>query len=107
MWVDGYLNLEFEGDAIYLHKEDYDYHMLKNALWVRLSEKLHLPQNAQFYSKKHVSIIGRFNMHSHGHLSLFSGSIENVERIDILDSSLHIPVLKPAIKFQPPTKAGR
>src|SRR6188472_601053 len=32
--VHGFVRLEFEGDAIYLHKEDFDQRLTSNAIWL-------------------------------------------------------------------------
>ena len=32
----GFLRIEFEGNAIYLHREDFDHGIAKNGLWVDL-----------------------------------------------------------------------
>jgi hypothetical protein len=80
--VIGYLNLEFEGNAIYLHKEDFDRSILRNAFWVDFSEKIAQTQRHQC-SRKYVLIEGTFDMKSHGHMGLFSGTINAITRLDI------------------------
>ena len=37
--VIGFLCLAFEGDAVYLHREDFDHGLTQNALWVDVPEK--------------------------------------------------------------------
>ena len=32
--VTGYVRIEFEGNAVYFHKEDFDNMLMKNALWL-------------------------------------------------------------------------
>lgn len=78
----GYLHLEFEGNAIYLHKEDYDNCITENAFWVDFSERLTEKIKISGYSDNYVIIIGTFRMHKKGHLGLFSGTIENIVRLD-------------------------
>ncbi|MBF9140172.1 hypothetical protein [Hymenobacter properus] len=51
--VIGFLNLEFEGDAIYLHKEDFDQGLTRNGFWESFSEKM---------KKKSTSLISPRNM---------------------------------------------
>ena len=77
----GYLNLEFEGDAIYLHKEDFDRSIVSNAFWVNFSKEITKTQKDKC-SKKYVIIEGTFDMNSHGHMGLFSGTINNITRLD-------------------------
>lgn len=80
--VVGYLNLEFEGDAIYLHQEDFANSLLKNAFWVDFSERVKQEKKLADYNKKYVIIIGLFDMNLRGHMSLFSGEIKNITRLD-------------------------
>ncbi|ROH99611.1 hypothetical protein [Chryseobacterium daecheongense] len=79
--VVGYLNLEFEGDAIYLHQEDYEKAILKNAFWVEFSNDIN-KKGLMKYNKKYVIIRGRFNMNENGHMGLFGGEIQNITRLD-------------------------
>ena len=80
--VIGYLHLEFEGTAIYFHKEDYEKGILENSFWVNFSDKLAKKKSLQDYSDKYVIIIGTFKMKDKGHLGLFSGTIDNIVRLD-------------------------
>jgi hypothetical protein len=80
--VVGYLNLEFEGDAIYLHQEDFVNNLIKNAFWVDFSERIKQEKKLADYNKKYVIIIGLFDMNLKGHMSLFSGEIKNITRLD-------------------------
>lgn len=80
--VVGYMNLEFEGSAIYLHKEDFDQRLSRNGLWVEFSEAIRKQKILKNYSKQYVIIIGTFDMESKGHLGLFSGEITNIWRLD-------------------------
>src|SRR5262245_25499828 len=36
----GYLHLEFEGNGLYLHKEDYNHGIIGNVIWVEATEKM-------------------------------------------------------------------
>jgi len=77
--VVGFLRLEFEGNAIYLHKEDYIRGIAKNGLWVELdsaSKKAAGPRD------QYVLIEGTFSMKDQGHMGLWSGSIHKITRID-------------------------
>lgn len=81
--VIGYLNLKFEGNAIYLHREDYEKSLERNGFWVRFSDKISKEKNLNNFSGKYVIIAGTFRMSSHGHMGLFGGEIENITRLDI------------------------
>ena len=76
----GYLRIEFEGNSIYLHKEDYEHSLLKNGLWVSFNpDKV---SNQAEFSNKYVLIEGRFDAHSQGHMGLWSGTIKDIWRLD-------------------------
>ena len=68
--VTGFCNFEFEGNAIYLHTEDYSGRNTKNAIWVDLSKTAPEPSNGP------CIVRGKFDATQHGHLGLFSGLIE-------------------------------
>tara|TARA_R110000751_G_scaffold227872_2_gene329655 strand:+ start:800 stop:1240 length:441 start_codon:yes stop_codon:yes gene_type:complete len=82
--VIGYLNLEFEGTALYAYKSDYDNHNYKNSIWINLPMKGRHALSIQC-SKKYVSIIGTFNAEQNGHFGMFSGTIMNLRRIDLIE----------------------
>jgi hypothetical protein len=81
--VIGYLNLEFEGNAIYLHKEDYENGLTKNGFWVDFSREIQSRKTLNDYSKRYVIIVGTFKMKDQGHMGLFGGTLENIDRLDI------------------------
>jgi hypothetical protein len=72
-----FLCLEFEGNALYLHEEDYRYGMSKNALWIDLSKS----QEQQFknLSLGHVLVEGVMVANR---MDLFSGMITHVSRLE-------------------------
>ncbi|MDF2380364.1 hypothetical protein JMG10_02715 [Nostoc ellipsosporum NOK] len=80
--VIGYLHLEFEGDAIYLHQEDYTTAIMENAIWVNLSDKQRNNAIAQKSPDHYVILIGTFNAYQKGHLSMFGGSFDHITRLD-------------------------
>ncbi len=94
--VIGYLNLEFEGNEIYVHKEDYDENLYKNGLWVNIGlDSMRLPHIRKCI-KKIVLLEGTFDANNLGHMSSCSGSIKSVTRIEVWN-----PVTGPP---SPPTK---
>ena len=80
--VVGYLNLEFEGNALYLHKEDYEKSLFRNAVWVKLTRKEAI-EKTKTYSKQYVVIEGTLFMNDTGHMGLFSGGITQISRLDL------------------------
>jgi len=79
--VIGYLNLDFEGNAIYLHKEDYLKHISQNGLWVEFSKNLVKKVNLKLLNNNYVILLGTFRAEKFGHLGLFGGTIEDIVRI--------------------------
>lgn len=78
--VVAFINLEFEGDAIYLHKEDYEKGLTNNGFWVTFSSKLDKKEINEL-NKRYVLIEGTFVKDRHGHMGLFSGEIYEITRI--------------------------
>jgi hypothetical protein len=75
--VIGFVQLEFEGNAIYLHEEDFRRAITDNALW------MDVPQGFRGYESGSYAIVeGTFTTKSHGHMGLFSGEIKNVTRLE-------------------------
>jgi len=85
----GFLCVEYEGDALYLHKEDYEYIDDKNAFSLRLSDA----QRKQFkaMSLKYVIIEGTVYANGPERWD-YAGAIGNIRRLDIWRSRPDIPV---------------
>ena len=79
----GYLNLEFEGNAIYFHKEDYENGSSRNGFWVSFDDKIAKRKDLEKYNKNYVIIVGKFDMNSKGHMSMFGGTLKNISRLDV------------------------
>lgn len=78
--VIGFARLEFEGNAIYLHREDYLQGITKNGLWLDVER---VPKkSAASANNRYVIAEGVFSMTDKGHLGMWSGSIQKVTRMD-------------------------
>ena len=77
--VIGYCWLEFEGDALYLHEDDFLHGVMADAIWLSLSRE----QNGAYRpaSGGYAIVEGIFRASSHGHLSAFGGTLENITRL--------------------------
>ena len=75
--VVGFLRVELEGDALYLHKEDYDHHIYKNSLWVDLDPTTR--EDAVGLNMQYVYLIGTFDARNKGHRSMMSGSLHQIK----------------------------
>jgi len=79
--VIGFLRLEFEGDSIYLHQEDYMHGITNDALWVDRPKDLTASQQREI-NTGYVICEGIFRAGKHGHMGMFSGTISNVTRLE-------------------------
>nr|WP_293299660.1 hypothetical protein [Allomuricauda sp.] len=77
----GFLNIEFEGHGIYLHKDDYEHEIYSNGFWISIDPKTGKTIADDKLNKSYVLIEGTFNMEQRGHRGLWSGEIENITRI--------------------------
>ena len=77
--VKGFARVEFEGSAIYLHRDDYLYGIAKNGLWLDL--EMASSKSAASADKRYVLIEGVFSMKEQGHFGMWSGSIKHISRI--------------------------
>jgi len=77
----GFLSIEFEGDALYLHEEDYRHGLTKNSLALRLSKS----QRQQFksLSLKYVVIEGTVYARGLEQTDMWSGALGNITRLEI------------------------
>jgi hypothetical protein len=80
----GFLRLEFEGDAIYLHREDYQHEISQNALWVNLPFDM-TKQEQQAVNMHYVICSGVFDASKRGHMGMFSGEINDITRLQSWD----------------------
>jgi hypothetical protein len=78
--VIGYLNIEFEGNAVYLHKEDFERSLTTNAIWV--DAKPEIMKDLKKLSGQYVLLEGVFEGSDHGHMGLFSGALREIHRGD-------------------------
>jgi hypothetical protein len=77
----GYLRLEFEGNAIYLHREDYEQEISENAVWINPPSAL-TKEQINAVNNGYVICTGVFHGNQHGHMDMFSGEISNINRLE-------------------------
>ena len=75
--VQGFVRLEFEGDAIYLHKEDYEHGLRSNGLWLNAKECKQM--DGSKFDAGYALVSGRFTSSRRGHMDLWSGEIGDVQ----------------------------
>ncbi len=79
--VIGFVSLEFEGNAIYLHQDDYKLNIYKNGLWIDVSDDIQ--KKKPDFDAKYVLVEGTFNAKETGHMGLWSGSIQKITRFEV------------------------
>jgi hypothetical protein len=71
--------MEFEGDAVYLHREDYENGLTGNGLWVEGLQGMR--DKLVALSDHYVMIEGTMDAKNQGHLGLWSGAIVEIDRV--------------------------
>jgi hypothetical protein len=79
--VIGFMRLEFEGNGIYLHQDDYKHSIYKNGLWIDAS--VDMQKRKAEVDQKYVLVEGTFNAKITGHMGLWSGSIQKITRCQV------------------------
>lgn len=82
----GFLRLEFEGNAAYLHREDYENGLSQNAIWIDVPTNMSDRQKADT-NLHYVICSGTFRAALHGHMGLFSGTLSDVYRLQVWPAS--------------------
>lgn len=77
----GYLHLEFEGEAIYLHREDFENCIAKNAICIHRPADMVLEQWHDL-NDQYVLCEGTFRADWLGHMAMNSGMIDEVTRLE-------------------------
>lgn len=78
--VKGYLHLEFEGNALYPHREDFELALYKNGVWIDLESCG--PRSAGPLNDTNVLVEATFSSQDRGHLDLWSGALSEVSRCE-------------------------
>lgn len=78
----GFLHLEFEGDVIYLHEDDFRYGLTKNGIWIDLPRDISSKQR-KAVNGHYVICTAKFVASMHGHMGMNSGEVENVTRLEV------------------------
>lgn len=79
--VIGFLRMEFEGDVLYLHREDYEHAILGDGVWVDVTPQMNIQKKT--LNMHYVLIEGVFSSTEHGHMGMWSGTIRNISRAQV------------------------
>jgi hypothetical protein len=71
--VSGWLHLEFEGDALYLHREDFERSIPRNAISFSAPEEFMV--RAAEFNDHYCVVVGTFVAHEAGTLEIVSGGL--------------------------------
>jgi hypothetical protein len=82
--VKGFVKIEFEGTAIYLHREDAEQVLTKNGLWLKVDLATFEASTWAQVKDRYAIIEGQFSGKKKGHKGLWSGSVENIIRMEPL-----------------------
>jgi uncharacterized protein len=80
--VTGYLHLEFEGNGIYLSRDDQLHYVTASGFWVDFAPGT--LQDARLYSDRYVTLAGTFNAEARGHRGMWSGTIEKITNVSVV-----------------------
>lgn len=80
--VIGFLSLEFEGTALYLHQEDFDHVLSKNAIAIDAPRDLS-PKQKHEVDSRYALCEGIFRAKQRGHMGSFSAALTNITRLDL------------------------
>jgi hypothetical protein len=86
----GYLHLEFEGDAVYFHQDDFEHGMYENSIWIKLPNDIS-PTQIKAVNDKYVICTARFAASNHGHMGMFAGELGDVTRLEVWPAYRGIP----------------
>jgi hypothetical protein len=80
--LSGFLHVEFEGTGIYLSREDANYLINRNGLWVSFDsgDWSAVGMTPRQFNRKYVLIEGFFDKDNHGHMGAWSGAVRSVWR---------------------------
>ena len=79
--VIGFLRLEFEGDVLYLHREDYEHAILGNGVWVDAT--LEIRKQNETLNLHYFLLEGVFDSMWRGHQGTWSGSLTKIRRAEL------------------------
>lgn len=81
----GFLRLEFEGNVLYLHREDYENAILGDGIWVDVTPAI--KQQSATLNMNYVLLEGVFSASERGHMGMWSGTIKQIRRAQLWRSA--------------------
>jgi hypothetical protein len=91
--IRGFVNLEKNGDAIYLSADDYRWSITANAIW------LHMPHCAsragESVGQGYMTVVGNFTAKLHGPANGWVGEIDNINLCRLIEGVADDPRPRP------------
>ena len=84
----GFCWLEHEGNGLFVHQDDFEHGVFRNALWLDLGWPE--PEEYRQLSGQYVLVEATFRAAGHGHGGLYSGELTNIRRIVVWPSRKQI-----------------
>lgn len=80
--VSGFVRIEFEGTAVYLHREDCTQMLTRNGLWLDGVDEAGGEGSKEAKANNRYALLeGQFDAKQHGHMGLWSGSLVKITRM--------------------------
>jgi hypothetical protein len=80
--VCGFVRIEHEGTAVYLHRDDCEHMLTRNGFWLSANDATPAGSREADVNDRYSLIEGRFSAKERGHLGLWSGSIGQIRRME-------------------------
>jgi hypothetical protein len=98
--VIGFVNLEFEGNGLYLHEEDWRHSIYRNGIWIDPPLGIEPDSGGTngAINRQYVLVEGVFDASDRGHMGMWSGGLHNVTRYEAWhrhDAPARIPASPP------------
>lgn len=79
VYVIGFMHLEFEGDVIYAHREDWNHSLIQNGIAFEVPKERHFLWMKM--NNNYVAIEGTFSTTERGHFALRAGSLTKITKL--------------------------
>jgi hypothetical protein len=82
--VIGFVNFEFEGNGLYVSREDWQQSIHRNGVWIEPPKSFESDSGsaARRPNQQYVLVEATFRAGQGGHMSMWSGTLERVTRLD-------------------------
>jgi hypothetical protein len=86
--VMGFCHLEFEGNALFLHREDFEQLNLRNSVWLSFGDLLP-PAREALVSKltdRYITVQATVDSRGHGHMGMFQAALTEITNAEPMPS---------------------